>query len=129
MSLNLTQAGLESIFLTDPVYGAKFRCCLRFRRLVAPSAKAPPERAFTVRLHFAEPQAVAAGTRVFDVAIQGRTLLRDFDIAAEGGTRCAPVVKEFGGVRATDRIRIALSSSAGTERLPVLSAVELVEEH
>ena len=45
---------------------------------------------FTVRLYFVEPQHTASGARVFDVALQGKPVLADFDIfvAAQGRMKC-----------------------------------------
>ena len=37
----------------------------------------------TVRLHFAEPDDVKPGERVFDVKLQGNVVLRDFDVVRE----------------------------------------------
>ena len=131
MSQDLTQAGLEGIFLTDPYYGVRFRSCCRFLRLIGRPATPPQERSFTVRLHFAEPDAVAPGRRVFDVALQGKTVLRGMDIAKESGGRYTPLVKEFRGVTGRDVLTLALTprDAAGKPGLdPVISGIEIVEE-
>jgi hypothetical protein len=55
-----------------------------------------PAGSYKVRLHFAELYWGQAGSRLFDVAINGQTVLSSFDIfAAAGGNRRA-VVREFG---------------------------------
>ena len=131
MSLNLTQSGLEGVFLTDPSYGTKFRTCVRFRRLVERSAKPPEERPYTVRLHFAETAPETAGPAPFDVLIQGRPMLRGFDVVKEAGGVNGAVVREAKGVRAGDRIAVELvpvRAGAEAEAPPVLCAVEVIEE-
>jgi hypothetical protein len=50
---------------------------------------------YKVRLHFAEIYQTAAGRRVFNVAINGTTVLSNYDIYAETGARYKAVVKEF----------------------------------
>ena len=61
---------------------------------------------YTVRLVFAEPDGLAAGQRVQRVALQGRTVLRDFDIVAAIQPRPrsqqrSPVVSGYGIVAKT----------------------------
>src|SRR5271170_7786802 len=48
-----------------------------------------------VRLHFAELYFSAAGNREFDVAINGTTVLTNFDIYATAGANYTAVVKQF----------------------------------
>ncbi|MGB2820756.1 MAG: PQQ-binding-like beta-propeller repeat protein, partial [Phycisphaerae bacterium] len=44
-------------------------------------------RPYTVRLHFAEPEPLEPGGRILNVSLEGKPVLRDFDIAkAAGGT-------------------------------------------
>jgi len=131
MSQNLTQSGLEAVFLTDPLYANKFRQCCRFRSIIDAPKGAPKERVLTVRLHFAEMDAMEAGQRVFDVALQSKTVLRNFDVVKEAGGRNAALVKEFAGVKASDRILIELTSerrATDAKSAPVISAVEVVEQ-
>jgi hypothetical protein len=49
----------------------------------------------TVRLHFAELYWTAAGKRTFGVAINGTTVLSNFDIYATAGANYKAVVREF----------------------------------
>jgi hypothetical protein len=86
-------------------------------------------KTYTVRLHFAEMGDAEAGQRVFDVKIQDRVALEDFDVVrAAGGPRMA-VVKEFEGIQATDTITIELvPGGEEVASAPVLSAVELVAQ-
>jgi len=130
MSQNLTGSGLESIFLVDPAYGGDFRRCVRFRRVVDRPPDRPSERSFQVRLHFAEIDEAGPAERVFDVAIQGRTVLKGFDVRREAGARNTALVKQFGGVAARDQITVDLIPELQQEGAaqPVLCAIEVAEE-
>ena len=84
-------------------------------------------RRYTVRLVFAEVEAVKAGQRVFDVALNGKSALKDFDIAdAAGGVRRV-VVKEIRNVVVGEKMTIALTAKQGSLP-PVLGGVEIVAE-
>jgi len=93
----------------------------------------PPvrERAFTVRLLFAELGDVPAGRRVFDVKLQERLVLKGFDVVkAAGGPRKA-VVKEFRHVKARETLRlefIPAGNAVGPDTAPILSGMELFDE-
>lgn len=50
---------------------------------------------FLVELHFAEIYWTQAGQRVFDVSIQGKRVLDDFDIFQESGGAWKPITKTF----------------------------------
>jgi len=78
---------------------------------------------FTVRLYFVEPQHTAAGARVFDVALQGKPVLTDFDIfvAARGRMKC--LVKEFTGVQLDGDCTLTFTAHKSES---LLSGIELV---
>lgn len=50
---------------------------------------------YLVRLHFAELFHTSTGQRVFDVQVQGTTVLNDFDIVAAAGSNFKAIVREF----------------------------------
>ena len=83
-----------------------------------------PGGKYTVRLHFAEIEDIAPGRRVFDVDLQGKTVLPKFDIAAEAGGAAA-VVKEFKGVQITGDLKLEVKARKGLSRL---CALEIVAE-
>jgi hypothetical protein len=88
-----------------------------------------PERTYTVRLHFAEPDGLPAGRRLFDVALQGETVLKDLDIAAEAGGAGRALVKEFKGVRVEKDLEVTLTpAAAAAVRQPVLCGIEVRAE-
>jgi hypothetical protein len=89
---------------------------------------------FTVRLHFCDPDNDHGDRRVFDVKLQGNTVLQGFDPAAEAGGALHPVVKEFHGVHLEgDKPLVAefVSRSpvnAGPTTTPILNGIELTLE-
>ncbi|MHC4718151.1 MAG: malectin domain-containing carbohydrate-binding protein, partial [Planctomycetota bacterium] len=80
-------------------------------------------------LYFAEPADLDPGQRVFHVAMQGKRVLKDFDIVQAAGGPRRLIVKEFRGVRVTDELTLSLTPSpqAPASR-PVLCGVEIVAE-
>jgi hypothetical protein len=54
-----------------------------------------PSAAYTVRLHFAELFQTAMGKRIFNVVINGTTVLPQFDIFAAAGAAFKAVLREF----------------------------------
>lgn len=87
------------------------------------------ERRFTVRLHFAELEAERPGERVFDVALQGQTVLKAFDILKEAGGRNRPLLREFKGVRVTKELVLTFSASPEVKYpASLLNGIEVMEE-
>ncbi len=62
-----------------------------------------PNGKYTVRLHFAETYdgIDTDGPRVFDVKIQGQTVLTDFDVSKAAGKVQKALVKEYKGIAVT----------------------------
>ena len=83
------------------------------------------ERTFTARLHFAELEQVKPGERVFDVRIQGTTVLEGLDVARETGGSRRVLTKEIQGISATDTISIGLVPAPDSKRPAILSAIEI----
>lgn len=83
---------------------------------------------YTVRLHFADLEQKAAGERVFDVKLQGATVLKNFDIVAAADGPGKAVVREFPAVRIHDALSIQLVGKigrSGKTHMPILNAVEI----
>jgi outer membrane protein assembly factor BamB len=74
-------------------------------------AEKPVKLTYTVRLHFVEPDRLPAGKRVFNVALQGKEVLKDFDIAREAGGRNRVVVREFRGVPVRNGLTVTFQRS------------------
>ena len=94
----------------------------------APPRPPPAPSPYTVRLHFAEPDELPPGQRVFDVALQGRPVLERFDIARVAGGQRTGVVREFTGIVIEKDLKITFTRTPGAKAGPVLSGVELIAE-
>jgi hypothetical protein len=105
--------------------------CLNFAPLALGSPPTIEPRLFTVRLHFAEPDDIKPGQRIFDVKLQDQIVLKGFDVAKEAGGVRTALVKEFKSVRATEALALEFIASgkeltAGSA--PILSALEVYDE-
>ncbi len=85
------------------------------------------ERACTVHLHFVEPEDKKPGQRRFDVALNGQTVLKDFDIVAEAGSPNVGIVRTFPGIRTSDFVTVSLTP-ADAESETILCGIEIVAE-
>ncbi|MBA4387138.1 MAG: hypothetical protein C0404_04095 [Verrucomicrobia bacterium] len=99
-------SGYWSPGLPEGVYGDVGRPCRRFVPLFFDTAKGDagvPVKDCKVKLHFAETEGAAVGQRVFDVKLQGNTVLSNLDIAqaslsagsGQAGGQNGAVVREF----------------------------------
>ncbi len=98
------------------------------RALTVTLAPDTTPRTYTVRLTFVEPDRLAPGQRVFDVGLQGSTVLHDFDVAREAGGPGRGLVKEFKGVKVVKDLLVTLTPTGPAEHGPVLCGVEVVQE-
>jgi len=79
--------------------------------------------AYTVELHFADTYNSAPGQRIFNVAIEGTTVLQDFDIIATAGANAA-LIRTFDVTVADGVLDIALSNgSVGNARLDAFRVI------
>jgi len=107
--------------------------CRGIRRLTLNPLRKEPA-SFTVRLHFCDPDNEQSGRRVFDVKLQGQTVLEGFDPVAEAKGILQPIVKEFHGVHlgANEPLLAEFLSrspaDAGPTTIPILSGIELIVE-
>ena len=87
---------------------------------------------YTVKLHFAElEKSVAVGQRVFDVKIQGKTVLRNFDPLKAAGAANRAVLRIADDIRVTGSLVLELiprGKPASNATAPVLNAVEIVRK-
>ena len=78
-----------------------------------------------MRLYFAEPEAVEKGERVFDVILQGKTVLEKFDIVGQSKATDTMVIREFDTVVTDGRLQLNLKSHVGTS---LLSGIEIIAQ-
>ena len=95
------------------------------------AAGSKPET-YTVRLSFMALEGDAPGQRVFDVKLQGKTVLAVFDPAAKAGGPLRAFTAEFKDIAVTDNLALELASKltdADEKHQPILSAVEIVRSN
>jgi hypothetical protein len=80
---------------------------------------------YTVRLHFAEIFWTAGGQRKFNVAINGTTVLTNFDIIAVAGAANKAIVEQF-TTTANSSGQIVVSYTVGTADAPKSSGIEII---
>ena len=90
-------------------------------------AEEPKQRTYTVRLHFVEVYGYTPGGRVFDVALQGKTVLKGLDVVKEAGGAARGIVKEFKGVKVAGTLTVSFDSAAGSPGA-TLSGVEIIAD-
>jgi len=83
---------------------------------------------YTIRLFFMEPDLIAPGQRVFDVLLQGRVVLKAFDVLRAAGAPNHGVVREFKGVCIADDLEIRFRKAPSSKLGSILSGVEIVLE-
>jgi len=92
---------------------------------------------YSVTMYFAEinPK-VKSGARVFDVSLQGKTVLKDFDIVSEAGGPDKRLLRTFDHVEVHDRLLLKLTprdaNTPGKKTSgklgPLLNAIKIVRE-
>jgi hypothetical protein len=82
-------------------------------------------RPHTVRLYFGAPQEAETGQHVFDVLLQGETVLRQFDVLEQTPGRGRSQVKQFRDIPIADQLEISFRVHQGQS---VLSGVEIRRE-
>jgi hypothetical protein len=92
------------------------------------AAGSKPER-FTVRLNFMALEGDAPGQRIFDVKLQGKTVLAAFDPVAKAGGPLRAFTAEFKDIAVSDNLTLELASTLADKdekHQPIISAVEIV---
>src|SRR5262249_55022855 len=84
-----------------------------------------PGGSYEVRLHFAEIYWAAPGLRLFNVAINGATVLSNFDIFATAGGRNIALVEQF-TTAADGNGNITIAYEQGAADNPKSSGVEII---
>ena len=93
---------------------------------IARKAKEP--RLYTVRLFFAEPERLTPGMRVFDVTLEGKTVLRDFDVVKAAGGPLRTIVREFRDVKVGEKLHITLEPARSAKlRETLLCGIEIIQ--
>lgn len=88
-----------------------------------------PSSTYSIRLYFVELQSKPAGERVFNVEIQGKTVLKNFDIVKETGGVERDIVKTIEGVKVEDKLVIDFQpSELAPNSKAILSGIEIISD-
>ena len=82
---------------------------------------------YDVRLYFAESTFHEVGHRRFDVSINGRKVLQDFDIFQEAGGTNKAVMKEFPAINSNRNGTFEIKLEAGSADAPEICGIELIK--
>ena len=91
-----------------------------------PFKPAPGPKGYLVRLHFGEIQVDAPGKRVFNVDINGKSALVNFDIFRAAGGNLKTIVKEIPGVVPDKVGNIVIDFRNGPAGDPMINAIEVL---
>jgi len=91
-----------------------------------PFKPAPSPKGYLVRLHFGEIQVDAPGKRVFNVDINGKSALVNFDIVREAGGNLKTIIKEIPGVVPDKDGNIVIDFRNGPAGDPMINAIEVL---
>jgi len=100
-----------------------------FERLILVPPKMTEPRKLSLRLHFAELDDIEPGQRVFDVKVQGKVVLKDFDVIKAAGGRDRAVVKQINNIVAARTLTIELvpkTAKLTSATAPILSGIEIL---
>jgi hypothetical protein len=86
------------------------------------------DRTYTLRLHFAETKFDRPGSRLFNVDINNRRALTNFDTFAAAGAKNKAVVKEFSNIRPQPSGDLVIHLSPGFSDQPAVAGLELLPE-
>ena len=106
--------------------------CLGLKEMIVPVSEKGESGVYHILLGFMGLQGDLVGQRVFDVKIEGKVVLRDFDVARAAGEVARPVTRVFKGIRAEQNLHIELipkTQASQEEEMPVLNSVEIIRQN
>lgn len=116
--------GNVAAFPTNPIVGADDPTIFRTVRYGMSAYRIPvPNGLYTVILHFVEPHYDRAGVRVFDVTLQGKTVIEALDILGKVGKNHV-LTYTFPGVRVTNGL-LTIGFPPRVE-YPCIAAIEVI---
>jgi malectin (di-glucose binding ER protein) len=86
---------------------------------------------YTIGLGFVAPAGDSVGQRVFDIKLQGKIVLKDFDIVKEAGASDKVVIEEFSGIKVENGLMVELvpkNASPTIAQAPILNTIQAIRE-
>lgn len=85
-----------------------------------------PQGIYDIKLHFCEPiSSTTVGKRIFDVSVQGKKVLSNFDITKEAGGTLIGVTKELKAIEISAALTLTFTAGTGNA---VISGIELIKQ-
>jgi beta-lactam-binding protein with PASTA domain/beta-glucanase (GH16 family) len=87
-----------------------------------------PKTQYTINLHFAEtnPTVISAGERLFDISVNGKKVVANYDIFASAGGALKAVIKTL-TASSDEHGMLTVQLQRGPISLPILNAIEVIE--
>jgi hypothetical protein len=123
-SASTVTATIDTSGVTNPAPAAVYQS-VRWGAFTYTIPNLTPGGTYTVRLHFAEVAFSTPGARLFSVAINGSTVLSNFDIFATAGAKNKALVEQFTAT-ADATGKITISYQVGSANQPASSGIEIV---
>lgn len=83
---------------------------------------------YTVRLYFAEPFEIKPEDRVFDLSLNGKTVIENLDVLTEAGACRVGIVKEFRRIQCADGNLTVTMTPRTLDMGAILSGLEIIKE-
>lgn len=99
---------------------------LRSLEITLSDSEDETECSYRLNLYFSELENKRPGDRVFNIRVQDKTVLENFDIAEETGKADKEIIKSFPGIKAGNKLKIDLVPVLGNT---ILSGIELIQEN
>ncbi|MBN2377761.1 MAG: PQQ-binding-like beta-propeller repeat protein [Sedimentisphaerales bacterium] len=106
-------------------------CCGLSKATITLIGENEPVALYLVKLGFADTQNQQAGKRIFDIKIQGKIVVENFDIIAAAGSSNQAITKEFASIKVQDNLIIEMipkTNNPQTNELPVLNSIEFIRQ-
>jgi hypothetical protein len=98
---------------------------IRSLEITLSKEKSVPDASYKIKLYFSELENKKSGERIFDVSIQDKTVLQDFDIFTEAGGKDKEIIKTFTGITAGNTLSLKMNPKKGNT---ILSGIEFIQE-
>ncbi|HTJ78715.1 MAG TPA: malectin domain-containing carbohydrate-binding protein [Rariglobus sp.] len=120
----IDMSGVPAGTAPEPIYQT-----VRWGNCVYPFELKPKAgQTYTVRLYFTEYDEKEAGKRVFNISINGQTVLTDLDVFKETGGRYKALMKQFTGIVPDANRMITIGTDKGKKGTPQVCGIEILKE-
>jgi hypothetical protein len=124
---NSTSDAIDASGVTDPAPQAVYQTYREGSNFTYALTGLTANASYTVRLDLADPDATAAGQRVFDVTANGATTLSSFDVFAAAGGPDKAVARTFtASADGRGAITLAFNEDSGSSYEPLVNGIQVL---